>query len=122
MSRERQDMVEKWQPCVVWAGLVLILFGTVAGAAQRSILRDLAYVPNGHERQKLDLYLPADGTAAPVPVIIWVHGGAWLAGSKDRCPAQRFVDAGYAVASINYRLSQHATFPAQIQDCKAAVR
>jgi acetyl esterase/lipase len=85
------------------------------------VLRDLAYVSGGGERQKLDLYLPS-GTNASLPLIIWIHGGAWLGGSKDRCPAVRFLGKGYAVASINYRLSQHAVFPAQIQDCKAAVR
>jgi acetyl esterase/lipase len=85
-------------------------------------LRDTPYVPNGHVRQKLDLYLPGPEATKPYPVIIWVHGGAWLAGSKEGCPARRFVRQGYAVASINYRLSQHAIFPAQIQDCKAAVR
>ena len=84
--------------------------------------RDLEYVQDGHERQRLDLYLPekADG---PLPVIVWVHGGGWLAGSKDGGgPALPFVSKGYAVAAINYRLSQHATFPAQIEDCKAAIR
>jgi len=55
-------------------------------------------------------------------VIVWVHGGAWLGGSKDRCPALSFLRDGFAVASVNYRLSQHALFPAQIEDCKAAVR
>jgi acetyl esterase/lipase len=85
-------------------------------------IRDLEYVKGGHERQKLDLYLPEDANG-PLPVIVWVHGGAWLAGSKDGGgPALPFVKKGYAVASINYRLSQHAAFPAQIQDCKAAVR
>lgn len=82
---------------------------------------DLAYVANGHERQKLDLFLPANRKEA-LPLIIWIHGGAWKAGSKERCPAVRLLDDGYAVASINYRLSQHAIFPAQIEDCKAAVR
>lgn len=85
------------------------------------VLRDLEYVPGGHERQKLDLYLPEKG-GDPLPLIVWIHGGAWRAGSKDNCPAARFVSRGYAVASVNYRLSQHATFPAQIQDCKAAIR
>src|SRR5262249_50544251 len=56
-------------------------------------------------------------------LIIWVHGGAWLAGSKNgNNPAMSFLDKGYAVAAINYRLSQQAVFPAQIEDCKAAVR
>jgi len=84
-------------------------------------LRDLAYVTSGHERQKLDLFLPA-GATNPLPVIVWIHGGAWKGGSKEQCPALRFVAHGYAVASLNYRLSQHAVFPAQIEDCRAAIR
>jgi acetyl esterase/lipase len=83
--------------------------------------RDMAYVTSGHERQKLDLFVPA-GATNPLPLIIWIHGGAWFAGSKENCPALRYLDRGYAVASINYRLSQHAIFPAQIEDSKAAVR
>jgi acetyl esterase/lipase len=87
------------------------------------ILRDLEYVPDGHERQKLDLYLPPhrEGSGA-LPLVIWVHGGAWMAGSKENCPLVRFLKHGFVVASINYRLSQHAIFPAQIEDCKAAIR
>jgi len=84
-------------------------------------LRNIDYVSGSHARQKLDLYLPA-GTNASLPLIIWIHGGAWLAGSKEDCPARRFLSQGYAVASVNYRLSQQALFPAQIEDCKAAVR
>jgi len=87
------------------------------------ILRDIAYVPDDHERQKLDLYLPEQNEGDGfMPLIVWVHGGAWLAGSKDNCPSARFLRHGYAAASINYRLSQHAIFPAQIEDCKAAIR
>lgn len=85
--------------------------------------RDLAYVANGHERQKLDLYLP-EKAAGPLPVIIWVHGGGWQNGSKEGCPPLRggYLERGYAVASLGYRLSGHAIFPAQIEDCKAALR
>lgn len=85
--------------------------------------RDLAYVEGGHERHKLDLYLPAKAQG-PLPVILWVHGGGWMNGGKENCPPLRagYVERGYAVASINYRLSGHAVFPAQIQDCKAAIR
>ena len=85
------------------------------------VLRNVAYVTNGHERQKLDLFIPP-GATNPLPLIIWVHGGAWMGGSKDQCPALPYLQKGYAVASINYRLSQRAIFPAQIEDCKAAVR
>ena len=83
--------------------------------------RDLAYVENGHERQTLDLYVP-EGGRAPLPVIVWIHGGGWRGGSKDRCPGVSLAAREYAVASVNYRLSQHAVFPAQIEDCKAAIR
>lgn len=85
------------------------------------VLRDLPYVTNGHERQRLDLFLPADD-GSPRPLVVWVHGGGWEKGSKDGCPAKLMVARGYAVASIGYRLSQHATYPAQIEDCKAAIR
>jgi acetyl esterase/lipase len=85
-------------------------------------VRDAAYVPGGHERQVLDLYLPKAPKGAPL--VVWVHGGAWRGGSKANPPALALalVKEGYAVASVNYRLSQHAAFPAQVEDCKAAVR
>ncbi|MFN4261622.1 MAG: alpha/beta hydrolase fold domain-containing protein [Gemmataceae bacterium] len=85
--------------------------------------RDLRYVSNGHDRHRLDLYLPAKGTA-PYPVVVFVHGGAWFLGSKDSVKGEALflLEHGYAIAAINYRLSQHALFPAQIVDCKAAVR
>lgn len=85
------------------------------------VLRDLAYIENGHERNRLDLYLP-EKSDGPLPVIVWVHGGGWTNGDKSRTPASRFAALGYAVAAINYRFSQDAIFPAQIQDCKAAIR
>ena len=85
------------------------------------VLRDVAYVSAGHERQKLDLYLPA-GVEKP-PLVVWVHGGAWRAGSKDNPRGVvPLLEAKFAVASMNYRLSQHAIFPAQLEDCKAAIR
>jgi acetyl esterase/lipase len=86
---------------------------------------DLPYVENGHERQKLDLYVPAK-RPGPVPVIIWIHGGGWQQGGKHAdllLPlVTSFVADGFAVASINHRYSRHAIFPAQIHDAKAAVR
>jgi acetyl esterase/lipase len=82
--------------------------------------RDLAYVSGGHPRQVLDLYLPR--AAGPLPLIVWIHGGAFrMGGKEDRVPFE-MLEQGYAIASLNYRLSQHARVPAQIEDCKAAVR
>lgn len=83
--------------------------------------KDLAYVPNGHERQKLDLYVP-ENPEGPLPLIVWVHGGGWRHGSREGCPVLPWAGKGYVVASIDYRLSQDARFPAQIEDCKAAIR
>jgi acetyl esterase/lipase len=85
------------------------------------MLADLEYVQDGHARNKLDLYLP-EKSDRPLPVIVYVHGGAWMGGDKQHCPALPLVSRGYAVASINYRLSSHAHFPAQLEDCKAAIR
>ncbi len=73
----------------------------------------------------LDLYLPAsrpDGD--PPPLIIAIHGGAFLMGdrSRDLAAVPELLALGWAVASIDYRLSGEALFPAAVQDCKAAVR
>lgn len=85
-----------------------------------TVYRDVAYVTDGHERLKLDLYVP--DTGENLPLIIWVHGGAWRGGDKTNYIRMEYLKAGYAGASLNYRLSQHAVFPAQIEDVKAAVR
>jgi acetyl esterase/lipase len=92
--------------------------GLPAGA---TVLRDLEYSRPGGAPQLLDLYLPEKQPEA-APLVVWVHGGAWRAGSRKGTPALYLVGRGYALASIDYRLSQVAPFPAQIQDCKAAVR
>ena len=86
-----------------------------------AIERDLPYKRIGGETLTLDLYRP-EKISGPLPVIIWIHGGGWNRGRKERCPAVALVDDGFAVASVDYRLSSVAPFPAQIQDCKAAVR
>jgi len=85
---------------------------------------DLAYATLS-ETQKLDLYLPASG-AGPFPVVVMIHGGGFMFGDKSDGAGLTGVDqllaAGYAVASINYRLSGEAQYPAQIYDAKASIR
>lgn len=88
---------------------------------------NLDYAGDGITAHLLDLHVPDDyQSRAPLPVIVWIHGGAWQAGSKANWgPAQPFVERGYAVASINYRLTgppDSSIHPAQIEDSKAAVR
>src|SRR6202011_1921695 len=86
--------------------------------------RNLSYVTHGRPSQTLDLYVPRK--AREIPLIVWIHGGAFLFGSKEGFPVEpvplHLLLDGYAVASINYRLSPEAVFPAQLEDCKAALR
>ena len=84
--------------------------------------KDIAYVEDGDESQKLDLYLPEKPSEKPLPLIVHIHGGGWRAGNRFPCPVTRMVLKDYVVASIGYRFSQKAVFPAQIQDCQAAIR
>jgi acetyl esterase/lipase len=103
--------------------LLLLTIVFAAGAASSGkTQQNIPYVENGHARQVLDLYLPAEVSDKPWPLVIWIHGGAWLAGSRANPPVVYLVDKGIAVASIDYRFSQDAIWPAQIHDCKAAVR
>ena len=93
------------------------------GETSALVARDLTYAEIS-SAQMLDIYLPqGDG---PFPLIIYVHGGAFKFGDKRENEAVSafgpVLTAGYALASINYRLSGEAKFPAQIQDVKTAVR
>lgn len=97
------------------------LHGQTKPLAKLQVHRDLEYVKDGHERQKLDIFLPPKAEG-PLPLIVMIHGGGWQSGSKEQAPAEAFARRGYVVARINYRLSQDAIFPAQIEDCKAALR
>jgi acetyl esterase/lipase len=83
--------------------------------------RDLEYASVNGKSLKLDLFVPPK-SSKPTPVIVWVHGGGWQAGDKSIIQPIPILKSGFAVASINYRFSQEARFPAQLYDCKAAVR
>jgi acetyl esterase/lipase len=84
------------------------------------VAKDVAYATQS-PTQKLDLYLPEG--AGPFPLVINVHGGGFMMGDKSNPPlTDQLLEAGYAVASVDYRLSGEAKAPAQIQDLKAAVR
>ena len=91
------------------------------------LIRDLDYGGDGNPRQSLDLLLPKDReeTVRPLPLVVFIHGGAWRGGSKEGGIGRLgpLVATGqYAAASINYRLTGEASWPAQIHDCKAAIR
>lgn len=87
---------------------------------------DLPYAETDNPRQKLDLYLPKlRKTEKPLPVIVFIHGGGWRGGDKAGGIGNvgRYVASGeYAGVSVGYRLTNEAQWPAQIHDCKAAIR
>ena len=90
------------------------------------VTRDIAYAGTDNARQKLDIYLPTKPNHdKPLPVVVWIHGGAWRGGDKASGFGQlrKFVASGdYAGISVGYRLTGEASWPAQIHDCKAAIR
>lgn len=84
---------------------------------------DIAYADRS-PTQRLDIYWPADGDG-PFPVIVAIHGGAFMGGDKRDAqlePMLAGLERGYAVVSINYRMSGEAIFPALVHDVKAAIR
>ncbi len=90
-------------------------------------IRNLEFASIDKVTLKLDLYLPSKEYDCPLPLIVWIHGGDWRGfdweyGDKYPCPAARMAGRGYAVASLNYRLGKFATFPAQLKDCKSAIK
>lgn len=104
------------------ATFVLTTLG-VAGQTFTSHI-DLPYAGNTNPRQMLDVHVPNNQTA-PTPLIVWIHGGGWQNGNKtlgQNSFQLRYARNGYAVASLNYRLSSEAIFPAQAHDTKAAIR
>jgi len=86
------------------------------------VLRDIEYATVDGISLLLDLYLPDFAPTETVPLVIWVHGGGWRSGTKDQTLAPGTLGEEYATASVQYRLSDVAIFPAQIYDVKAAVR
>lgn len=91
-----------------------------------TIHSDLPYAGDTLKKHTLDIYVPPGGSARH-PLVVWIHGGAWMMNDKYadmgymKGTIKRILDAGYALASINYRYSTDAVFPAQIQDCNQAL-
>jgi len=99
---------------------------SVADEMDYTLTKDIEYATVDGHSLLLDLYLPkpelAKQSGAAPQLIVWVHGGAWRSGSKSSMPLKWLLKDGYAIASVDYRLSPVARFPAQIHDCKAAIR
>jgi acetyl esterase/lipase len=105
-----------------FGSLVLWFFcSSLASAQDQSrVMRDIEFARVGEHALKLDIHLPSETKSQPL--VVWVHGGAWRSGSKNDVPIAALLGHGYAIASVDYRLSPVAKFPAQIHDLKAAIR
>ncbi|MFD2934237.1 alpha/beta hydrolase fold domain-containing protein [Spirosoma flavum] len=90
------------------------------------MIQNVAYAGDTLKKHLLDIYLPAK-SGPTTPLIVWVHGGAWMLNDKYadmsymKNTIRSILDKGYALASIDYRYSTTAPFPAQIQDCNQAL-
>jgi len=90
-----------------------------------NVLRGVEYAKVGDRSLQLDIYTPTE-RQGKLPLVVWIHGGAWRGGWRGHGPGfnaiGKVVPHGYVMASISHRFSQDAVFPAQIEDCRAAIR
>ncbi len=86
--------------------------------------REIEFTKTRERALKMDILHSRTLPKAPTPCLVWIHGGAWREGNKEDGIEQLlpFAHQGYFCASIEYRLSHEAIFPAQIEDCKCAIR
>lgn len=96
--------------------------GSTTPTKDVTFIEGVTYASRPSTELKVDLYLPESKT--PTPLVVWIHGGGWLAGNRKSSPdlRQYYASRGIAMATIDYRLSHEAIFPAQIEDVKAAIR
>lgn len=100
--------------------VLLAAWNWVGTTAHAEVIREIEYARIGERKLTLDMHRP-DGKPHS-PLIVWVHGGAWRGGSRSGVELKGLTTLGWAVASVDYRLSTQARFPAQIHDIKAAIR
>ncbi|MGQ0732980.1 MAG: alpha/beta hydrolase fold domain-containing protein [Acidobacteriota bacterium] len=120
MTRTQRVAGDSRFPAVLAAAVSCSLLAPcLAGAQAAREFKDVVYARVDGKDLGLDIYLPA-GIQTP-PLLVWVHGGAWSSGTKAQVPMV-FVAHGVATASIDFRQSTEARFPAAVHDIKAAIR
>jgi len=117
LTAHKQSKVRPSSKALLFCLLSALLLTTAARAGE--ITRGIPFATVDGAELKLDLYRP-DGP--PAGLVVWVHGGAWRGGSREDVDLKGLTALGWAVASVDYRLSTQARFPAQIHDIKAAIR
>ena len=112
-------MISSFTQCICFTLLCCFAVTPNATAAGK-VIKDVEFAVVQGQSLKLDLYLPDKPKGSGL--VVWIHGGGWHKGSKEKCFITWLPQHGYTVASISYRLSSVAKFPAQLHDCKGAVR
>ena len=103
-------------------GFTFVCLTGLGFAQKENSLFDLEYAKVDGISLKLDLHMPSKKTDRKPELVVFFHGGAWRSGSKKTCHVGWITHHGYAVASVDYRLSGQAKFPAPMHDCKGAIR
>ncbi len=120
MTNLRLNLLVGFTVSIVMANMAVVCAG--AGTVALDVHRDLIYVDGGGASRSLDLAVPKVPAGKKIPLVVYIHGGGWRNGSKQDVNALPLLREGMAVASINYRLTDEARWPAQVNDCKAAIR
>ena len=94
---------------------------STATAAGGLAHRDQPYGLEDDPRRRFDIHLPDTCLPGGMPLVVWIAGDSWDGGGRAACPLVWLVERGYAVASVEYRPSAAAPFPAQLDDCRAAL-
>ena len=104
--------------------LALSALTSTASAADSDIVvqHDVVTGKGGGLDLHADIAYPKDAGTSPLPAVVYIHGGGWIGGTHHQAPLAEIAHHGYFAVSIEYRLSNVAQWPAQIQDCKLGVR
>ena len=108
---------------LVFALLLLGVPAVQTPQQQYKVISDVRYCTGGGKPLLMDIFIPVSPSKTPMPAVLWLHGGGWERGDKNgNSGALMLAAAGFVTASIFYRLSGDSPFPADIEDCKCAVR
>jgi len=108
-----------------FVSLILFVLPLVAQAPEQqfTVVSDVQYCTGGGKPLLMDVFIPKHRNRTPTPAVLWIHGGGWERGDKNgNSGAQLLANEGFVTASLFYRLSGDSPFPADIEDCKCAIR
>lgn len=112
-------------PFFLFVTLILCAHSLLAQATEPSfaVISDVQYCTGAGKPLLMDVFVPKHRDITPTPAVLWIHGGGWERGDKNgNSGAQLLASAGFVTASLFYRLSGDSPFPADIEDCKCAIR